>query len=156
MGGTLPKLSEQQEKFCRNVVEGMNQSEAYLAAGYKCKPEDARCHASALIAKHNIATRIDALRKQAAERTEVTVEKLTAKLWWVFDRAAEANDLTNARQAAMDIAKLNGKIVDQSRVQSDNVHYTVSDAPMSEEDWEAEYAETDTVEPTARPSGSLN
>jgi phage terminase small subunit len=151
----VTKLSAQQEAFCRNVVEGMNQTEAYTSAGY-ADTSSAHANASRLIAIDKVAARINELRQNASEKTGVTVERLTNELWWVFDAAKEASDLTNARQAVMDLAKLNGRIVDLSKAQTENVHFTISDEPMTDEEWEAEYGEKDSVETPARPAGSLN
>lgn len=39
---------------------------------------------------------------------------------------------------------------------TENVHFTISDEPMTDEEWEAEYGEKDSVETPARPAGSLN
>jgi phage terminase small subunit len=133
----------------------MSQAEAYTSAGY-ADTSSAYANASRLIAIDKIAARIDELRQNASEKTGVTVERLTNELWWVFDAAKEASDLTNARQAVMDLAKLNGKIVDLSKAQTENVHFTISDEPMTDEEWEAEYGEKDSVETPARPASSLN
>lgn len=44
----------------------------------------------------------------------------------------------------------------ESKIQSENVNYNVSDAPLTEDEWEAEYAAEDTVEPPARTPGRVN
>ena len=44
----------------------------------------------------------------------------------------------------------------ESQVQSENVNYNISDAPMSEDEWEAEYAAEDAVEPAAGATGRVN
>ena len=73
----MSKLSEQQEKFCRNIVEGMNQGDAYREAGYKCASDDAAwANASRLISNDKVADRITELRQKAAEATEINAEWL--------------------------------------------------------------------------------
>lgn len=172
----MPKLSEQQEKFCRNIVEGMTQADAYREAGYKCGNENsAYSNAAALIRNHKVAKRIAQLRKGAEKRTELTAASLAARLDRLA-RAAEnaalqasvsedgvetetlcAKDAADvARQSMMDAAKLLGLVVDRSKVESENVNFNVSDEPMTEEQWETEFADADTVEASAGAATRLN
>lgn len=164
----MSDLTGQQERFCQLLAEGMNQCDAYRKAGYKSISDQAAyANSSRLIRNDKVAGRIAELRSKASERAELTAAILAERLDRIA-RAAEKAALSEkgtfvskeaadvARQSMMDAAKLLGLIVDQSRVQSDNVHYTVSDSSMSEEEWEATYAKTDTVEPAARSARSLN
>ncbi|MFG1381260.1 hypothetical protein [Xanthobacter versatilis] len=41
----------------------------------------------------------------------------------------------------MDMAKLNGLVVDKSESESVSVTHTITDKPMSDEEWAAEYGE---------------
>jgi phage terminase small subunit len=164
----MAKLSEQQEKFCRNVVEGMNASDAYRAADYKCTTDEAVwAAASRLLGNVKVAQRIDELRKAAQKHTELTAAAFAKRLDRLATAAEKAalseTDEFASKEAAdvmrasiMDAAKLLGLIVDQSKVQSENVHFTVSDSPMSEDEWETEYGSEESLEPAARTSGSLN
>ena len=72
----MTKLSEQQEKFCRNIVEGMSQTDAYEAAGYKGDRKSLQDNASRLIGNDRIVARIKELRQKAAEATEINAEWL--------------------------------------------------------------------------------
>lgn len=73
----MAKLSQQQERFARNIIEGMNQTDAYKAAGYKCANDNvAAVNASNLIRNPKIAAAIEQGRQKAAEATEVTLEWL--------------------------------------------------------------------------------
>lgn len=166
------KLTGQQDKFCRNIVEGMSQIDAYREAGYKCATDHIlSAAASRLFSDPRIKARIEELRKGAGKRTELTAAGLAERL----DRIARAAELAAlrrsedgeeileardaadvARQAMMDAAKLLGLIVDRSKVESENVNFNVSDSPMSEEEWEAEFAEQDTVESPAGSPARLN
>lgn len=172
----MTKLSEQQEKFCRNVVEGMSQADAYRAAGYKSGSDEADwSNSSRLIRNDKVAARIDVLRKAAQERTAFTaasfakrLERLAAAAENSALRASEtetgervemlvAKDAADvARQSIMDAAKLLGLIVDHSRTVNENFNYEVSDAPLDADEWEQEFAETDPVEATAGASARLN
>jgi len=154
-------LSAQQERFCRFIVEGKNQRDAYNAAGYKSGSDAAAdANASRLISNDKIASRIAELRNGAAKRTELTAAYFARRLermalaaeQTVFGEVAgqalavspkEAADI--ARQCTMDAAKLLGQVIDQSRVQSENVNYTIGDKPMSEDEWEREFGDADAM-----------
>lgn len=169
-------LSEQQERFCQLIVQGKNASDAYREAGYSCTTDEAVWSASSrLLGNVKVALRIKALQENAAKRAELTAAGFAKRL----NRLAEAAERTAlkaiqneagedvellaakdaadvARQSIMDAAKLLGLIVDQSKVQSENVNYTISDAPMTEAEWESEYAEESSVEPATRPASRSN
>ena len=172
----MSKLSEQQEKFCRNIVEGMSGGDAYREAGYKCtNDESVWAAASRLLKNVRVKTRIAALRKDAEKTTALTAASLALRLDRLA-RAAEnsalaasvsetgeetetlaAKDAADvARQSMMDAAKLLGLVVDRSKVESENVHFTVSDAPLTEEQWEEEFGEEDAMAAPARTSSSTH
>lgn len=155
-------LSAQQERFCRFIVEGKNQRDAYIEAGYKTTTDGATdANASRLLSNAKIASRIAELRNGAAKRTELTAAyfaKRLERLAAAAERSAfptgedgevltvspkEAADI--ARQCTMDAAKLLGQVIDQSRVQSENVNYTIGDKPMSEDEWEREFGDADAM-----------
>ena len=74
-------LSAQQERFCRFIVEGKNQRDAYNAAGYKSGSDAAAdANASRLISNDKIASRIAELRNGAAKRTELTAAYFARRL----------------------------------------------------------------------------
>lgn len=164
-------LSEQQERFCQLIVQGKNASDAYREAGYSCTTDEAVWSASSrLLGNVKVALRIKALQENAAKKAELTAASFAKRL----DRLAQAAEkkalMETAtgdefaskeaadvmRQSIMDAAKLLGLIVDQSKVQSENVNYTISDAPMTEAEWESEYAEESSVEPATRPASRAN
>ena len=169
-------LSEQQERFCRLIAQGKNQTDAYKEAGYKCSNDNvAAAGASSLVRNPKVALRLKALQDAAAKRAELTAAgfaKRLNRLAEAAERSALKAEQTEAgeevellaakdaadvaRQSIMDAAKLLGLIVDQSKVQSENVNYNISDAPLTEDEWEAEYAAEDTVEPPARTPGRVN
>ena len=75
-------LSEQQERFCRYIVEGMNQTDAYKAAGYKGAYKSLKDNAARLIANDSVAARIAELRKPLALKAAVTAA-------WLIEQAQE-------------------------------------------------------------------
>jgi len=139
-------LNEQQERFCRAIVEGMNQTDAYKAAGYKCKDDAvAQAAASRLLSNVIIADRIVKLREPIAAKFEITTDFIATELLNVWKASIGADDRTNARQALMDIAKLTGRIVDMSRVQAENVNYNLSADPLPAEEWEREFGDANAL-----------
>lgn len=142
----MTKLNEQQERFCRAIVEGMNQTDAYKHAGYKCKDDAvAQAAASRLLSNVIIADRIVKLRQPIAAKFEITTDFLATELLNVWKASIGADDRTNARQALMDIAKLTGRIVDMSRVQAENVNYNLSADPLPAEEWEREFGDANAL-----------
>lgn len=104
------------ERFAQGLARGMTQEEAYQEAGYK--PD--RGAASRLSANVSIQGRVAEILDRAAIRAEISVADLTERLMKVADKAellAEASGLSVARAAFMDVAKLNGLIVDRSKAE---------------------------------------
>jgi phage terminase small subunit len=135
----VTKLSAQQEAFCRYVVEGMNQTEAYFAAGYTGKPESAWANSSRLIGTDKVAARIDELKAEATKKTVLSVAHFANRLERIA-AAAFRNAITEGvdgapdsyaskeaadvvRQCSMDAAKLLGLVIEKR----DNTNRTVSD-----------------------------
>lgn len=142
----MTKLNEQQERFCRAIVEGMNQRDAYVAAGYKTTTEGATdANASRLLSDAKITARIAELRAPIAKKFEITTDFLATELLNVWKASISAEDRTNARQALMDIAKLTGRIIDMSRVQAENVNYNLSADPLPAEEWEREFGDANAL-----------
>lgn len=160
----MTDLSEQQERFCRFIAEGMNQRDAYMAAGYKpstVKSAD-EC-ASRLSSNAKVAARIAELRGKAAKKTELTVAHFAKRLERIAaaaERTAfmavasaegaspadaemlavtakEAADI--ARQHSMDAAKLLGLVVDKHEVEDKTV-YAISNRPKTDDEWATEYS----------------
>jgi phage terminase small subunit len=66
-----PLANGRHERFCQELVKGASQTDAYLAAGYRCTKETARRRGSELVTKRDILVRVAALKLAAAERAEV-------------------------------------------------------------------------------------
>lgn len=104
------------ERFAQEIAKGIPASTAYVTAGYK--PNDG--NACVLKGKQRIAARVGEILGKAAESTGVSVESLTRELFRVLEQAgslkADAAGTNAWRQTVMDIAKLNGLIVEQQEV----------------------------------------
>ena len=77
----LPPLSQMQEDFCRYIVEGVEQKQAYTKAGYAGTALQVGWRASHLIRGNpRIQARIAELRAPALRKTGVTVERIITEL----------------------------------------------------------------------------
>ena len=106
------------EMFCQEFAKGISAPKAYELAGYE--PNDS--HASRLRSQTSIADRVAELLEQVGRRTveltSVTAASATQRLLTIADKAealATASGYSVARQAIMDVAKLNGLIVERSQ-----------------------------------------
>lgn len=133
-------LSELQERFCRAIVSGMNQRDAYIEAGYKTTTDGATdANASRLISNAKVVARIAELRKPLVKKMEITLESVT-KMLLADRKLARVNKQSSAAvAAAMGIAKLHGMIVDKAEVE-DKTHYAVSNRPKTDEEWATEFS----------------
>jgi len=120
-----PKLTLKQENFVLAYIETGNASEAYRRAydAQNMKAESIVVSASKLMAKPNIALRVAELKAEAKERCLVTVEALTERLLRIAQKAEdleEAAGFSVSRAAAMDVAKLNGLVIDKAQNENKN------------------------------------
>lgn len=124
------------ERFAQFVAEGKATSEAYAEAGFRAN----RKNAHRLASDPGVRARIAELQERAAMRSEMTLAEVTESLRRIAAAAETeggAPGLSVARAAWMDVAKLNGLVVDKS--ESVNIVHTISDEPMSEAEWVAAY-----------------
>lgn len=142
----MSDLSEQQERFCRAIVKGLNQRDAYKEAGYKSGSDAATdANASRLISNDKIVARIAELRRPLAISMAVTLESITEMLREDRELARQNNQVGAAVAAAMGIAKLHGLVIDKAEV-TDKTVYTVSNRPKTDEQWATEFT------PAPRPN----
>lgn len=73
---TKRKLTALQERFKNNVLKGMNQTDAYLAAGYKCSRSAARRNAARLMTNADILAAIKRALEGAADKAEITQQRI--------------------------------------------------------------------------------
>ena len=92
------KLSQQQQKFCRNVVEGMNQTDAYKAAGYKCKSEKVVWEGASQLSRNiKVKNRISELRKKAEEDTHITHKVLIERFNDIYNKCMNLVPVRNEK-----------------------------------------------------------
>ncbi len=97
-------LKARQEAFCQAYADHPNGAEAARAAGYA--DAGARQEAHRLLAKPEIAQRLDELRLEAAERRARAVDALIAKLDPVYGSALAAGD----HDWVLDVIRLQAQI----------------------------------------------
>lgn len=114
----MPALTNpKHERFAQLLAKGKTADEAYAEAGYK--PH--RGNAATLRANQSVSDRLSELLERAAVRTEITVASITERLLTIATKAEKSEDapmLSVARASLMDAAKLNGLIVDKSKVEA--------------------------------------
>lgn len=69
-----PLKNQRWEKFCQNIMKGMNQTEAYIKAGYSKNWADG--HSARLAVNGSIVQRLNTLRKQAHKDYEISRNKI--------------------------------------------------------------------------------
>jgi phage terminase small subunit len=134
----VSKLSEQQEKFCRNIIEGLNQTDAYKMAGYKCANDNvAAANASELIRNPKIVAFIDEHREKASERAEMTLQRLIDMAEHIYTAAVSDEAYGPAVSALKELGVLTGLRVEKRR--NENINRNVED--LSDAELEAILAE---------------
>jgi hypothetical protein len=112
---TGPLKNARHERFAQELAKGLPASKAYVAAGYRpSEPNSSR-----LTRNEQVSARVAELKGMAADKVVVTVAGLTERLLKIAaagDGKTEAPLLSVSRAALMDVAKLNGLIVDRSRI----------------------------------------
>lgn len=133
----MPQLSNpRHERFAQELAQGNSATEAYAEAGYTPNQPSA----SRLLSNVMVQARVAELQAGAAQITETTVAGLTEALFRIARDAEalkEASGLSVARAALMDIAKLNGLVVERS--ESLNRNCVVSDEPPTADEWIAKH-----------------
>ena len=105
------KATQKQYAFALKFLETGKPSDSYRAAGYDCRKMSDNAiavEANTLLKNPNVALIIQEGREEARERSQVTVEGLTEKMW---DDRAFARDCENpqaALNATVAVAKLHG------------------------------------------------
>ena len=110
--GSTPLPNVQEEAFVINVLSGMSQVKAYEAAGYIYDTG----HASRKAALGSVRARLLYLQAEARREARITLGALTDDLFKIRDKAAEQDKLDREESTTMNIAKLNGLIVDKAKV----------------------------------------
>jgi phage terminase small subunit len=114
-------LSEQQERFCRYIVEGMNQTDAYKAAGYKGAYKSLKDNAARLIAIDSVASRIAELRSKHAAEHDITLAYLVQRAVRILNAAEEDRAHGAAVAALKELGVLSGERVERSERTNRNI-----------------------------------
>src|ERR1035437_9423299 len=111
----MPVLTNpKHERFAQELAKGKTGDEAYVVAGYKRNADNA----SRLKGDERIRGRIDEILGKAAEKVGVSRERILTELSLIAyaelgNEFVKAND---KRAACMDLAKIEGYIVEKSEV----------------------------------------
>lgn len=116
----MPALTNpKHERFAQALAKGETADAAYVSAGY----EENRGNATRLKANESIEARVAEILERAAMRAEITVAGISERLLMIAEkgeRLAEASGLSVARASLMDVAKLNGLVVDRKELAGRN------------------------------------
>jgi hypothetical protein len=97
------------ERFCQELAKGKPASEAYVLAGFK--PD--RGAASRLSSKVSIRARVVELQAPVAEKTQITLERLTEMYLADREAAYKSGQLAVAKSAADSLAKMYGYFIER-------------------------------------------
>jgi hypothetical protein len=122
------------ERFAQALASGKTADEAYADAGYARN----RCNAARLKTNDNVGRRVAELQAGGAKAAELTVESICAELEEARRLAERQKQTGPMVNAIMGKAKVCGLLVEK---QQHIGQYFISDAPMSAEQWEAEYCQ---------------
>lgn len=114
----MPVLANaKHERFSQEIAKGATATAAYITAGYA--PSDG--NAARLRGNERIEARVAEILGRAATRAEISVASITDRLVGIADKAEalrELSGLSVARAAMMDVAKLNGLVIDKSEIKA--------------------------------------
>jgi phage terminase small subunit len=111
-----PLQNSRQERFIQNVTVGMNQTSAYIAAGYSSR--GAKVAAAKLVRRADISARLSHLHANGAAIAELTASDLMIKGLALVDAAAAANDFATASVTLERVAKIGGFWIDKSKTET--------------------------------------
>lgn len=103
-------LTDKQEKFAQNLVQGMSQADAYRSAYNTKNMSDKTIHeaASRLVADSKVSARLFELRNTIAQRAIMSAQK---RLEWLTEVVSGEHDV-NAKLKAVDLMnKMTGEYV---------------------------------------------
>ena len=96
-------LTPRQEKFIEGIAAGMSATQAYLAAGFRCDPDNAGTLSSKLRKKPHIAARLHALEEASLARAAATRDRLVTWLWDAVQ--TPVGDIDEAHPLAQEVAR---------------------------------------------------
>ena len=113
----MRQLTDRQEKFCQNIVAGMNYTEAYLAAYQNNSSlQVARNEGSKLMMKEHIQKRVAELQRPIVEAVQVNVvsetQKIKELLWERIEICRQTGDEAAIARYTDQLNKLNAAYKD--------------------------------------------
>lgn len=143
----MPVLNNaRHERFAQAIASGKNGSEAYTLAGYDARGNSAEAAASRLLRDVKVARRIAELQERGAQRTEITIERITEMLLEDRIGARAAGQFGAAVSANEKLAKLHGLMIDRSKAEVDHRYVLRAPEPArTMDEW---------IASTARPNGN--
>lgn len=123
----MPRLdNEQWELFAQGVAKGLTLTKAYIKAGYSVEGNVAQAASSRLLGNVIVSDRVAELQELAAQRTLVTIEKLTDELEEARELAmSDDKGAAAAVSAIMAKAKLHGLDINKHKVEG-GINITIS------------------------------
>jgi len=94
-------LTPRQEAYKNNLLEGMNQQSAYIAAGYSANPNTAKVNAARLLTNANFRAEYNKAKDKAAKKAEVCKADVLKRLW-LEARGGGDDTASSARVSALD------------------------------------------------------
>ena len=122
------------ERFAQELVKGNSEVRAYIEAGYS--PSSANQNAHRLSENEGVKARVRELQERGAQRTDMTLERITQMLLEDREFAREHKQAGPAGQCTERLAKLHGVYTERI----DTYQYIVTNDPMSPDDWAQTYA----------------
>lgn len=110
------KLTPRQQRFVGEYLIDLNATQAAIRAGYSAKTAEQQ--GSRLLGNVGVSAAIAKGQARLAAKQEITAAATTRRLMDIADKAERAGGsagLNVARQALMDVAKLNGLIVERHK-----------------------------------------
>lgn len=106
-------LTPRQQRFVDEYLLDLNATQAAIRAGYS--ERGATVRGSELLANRKVAAVVNRAMAERAAKLEITAASITTRLVSIADKAEKLEGpagLSVARQSMMDVAKLNGLIVE--------------------------------------------
>lgn len=110
-------MTPKQATFAREYAIDKNATQAAIRAGYSAKT--AKQQGQRLLTNVDVRAEVERTLAKGAERVELTVASVSAKLLALADKAEGmdgSGSVNVARQCLMDAAKLNGLVVESAEV----------------------------------------
>lgn len=124
-------LSPQQEKFCQEYIKDSNGTQAAIRAGYS--PNGASNRGAMLMRSPVIREYIQKIQAKAAQKADVTAEKILRELWGIASRQGDRPG-SSAERHKIESLKICAGILGLNR---ENVRVTTEDrgVKVSEMGW---------------------